>query len=129
MTEDVIIAVEKWAKDRGLISGQRETILAQTGKTMEELGETTRAILKKDLENIKDGIGDVAVCLIILAAQNGFRFEECLEHAYNEIKDRTGKTEGGTFVKDAEAGVNFTEPDTRPICGVCEQHLKDCLCD
>lgn len=27
---------------------------------------------------------------------------ECLEHAYNEIKDRKGKTVNGVYVKDAD---------------------------
>ena len=27
---------------------------------------------------------------------------ECLEHAYNEIKDRKGKTVNGVFVKEAD---------------------------
>ena len=47
-----------------------------------------------------DGLGDTLVTLIILAAQYGLELEDCLEYAYNEIKDRTGKTVGGTFIKD-----------------------------
>ena len=47
-----------------------------------------------------DGIGDCAVVLIILAAQNGLTFEECLDHAWDEIKGRTGKLEDGLFKKD-----------------------------
>ena len=38
-----------------------------------------------------DSLGDTAVCLINLATQMGLDFNECLEHAYNEIKDRKGK--------------------------------------
>ena len=38
--------------------------------------------------------------LIILAAQSGFTATECLEAAYNEIKDRKGKTVDGVFVKE-----------------------------
>ena len=30
----------------------------------------------------------------------GWTLEECLEHAWNEIKDRTEKMENGLFVKD-----------------------------
>lgn len=47
-----------------------------------------------------DGLGDTLVTLIILAAQYGLELEDCLEYAYNEIKDRTGKTVNGTFIKD-----------------------------
>src|SRR4051812_6860613 len=124
-----ISEVENWADQRGLISTDRTTILAQLGKTMEELGETASAVLKRQPINIQDGIGDVTVCLIILAAQHGMRFEKCLEAAYNEIKNRHGKTVAGTFIKEADKGVDFKTPDVRPTCGVCEQHLKDCLCD
>jgi hypothetical protein len=40
------------------------------------------------------------VVLIILANQLGHDFDKCLESAYNEIKDRTGRTENGNFIKD-----------------------------
>jgi NTP pyrophosphatase (non-canonical NTP hydrolase) len=49
---------------------------------------------------LKDGLGDTIVTLIILAAQYDLDIVECLEYAYNEIKDRTGKTVDGTFIKD-----------------------------
>ena len=47
-----------------------------------------------------DGLGDTLVTLIILAAQYSLELGDCLEYAYNEIKNRTGKTVGGTFIKD-----------------------------
>ena len=51
-------------------------------------------------DELVDGLGDTLVTLIILAAQYGLELEDCLEYAYNEIKNRTGKTVGGTFIKD-----------------------------
>ena len=51
-------------------------------------------------DELVDGLGDTLVTLIILAAQYGLELENCLEYAYNEIKNRTGKTVGGTFIKD-----------------------------
>jgi len=56
--------------------------------------------LKDNQEELKDGIGDSFVTLIILAGQLGYTPTECLLAAYNEIKGRTGKLEGGVFVKD-----------------------------
>lgn len=42
-------------------------------------------------------------CLCTLAESQGHTFEECCEHAWNEIKDRRGKmVEGGFFVKEKE---------------------------
>ena len=53
-----------------------------------------------DREELIDGIGDVFVTLIILAAQNGLKPEDCLQSAWDEIKNRTGKTVNGVFIKD-----------------------------
>ena len=47
-------------------------------------------------------MGDVQVTLIILCAQLGIDYKESLEEAYAEIKNRTGKTVNGTFVKSAD---------------------------
>ena len=70
---------------------------------MEELGETAGAILKhKKTDEVIDGIGDIFVTVIILSKQLGLDPTECLEHAWNEIKDRKGKTVNGTFIKQEE---------------------------
>ena len=42
----------------------------------------------------------MTVVMINLANMCGFRLEDCLERAYNEIKDRKGKMTDGSFVKD-----------------------------
>lgn len=38
------------------------------------------------MDALKDGIGDTVVTLIILAQQQGWTLEECLQYAYDEIK-------------------------------------------
>jgi len=43
---------------------------------MEEVGETAGALAKNDQVELKDGIGDAFVTLIILAKQCGFTPEE-----------------------------------------------------
>jgi len=61
--ETFIANVEQWAKDRGIIPNA--TVDAQMGKTLEEIAETWQAVVKKDIDGIKDGIGDIAVTLVI----------------------------------------------------------------
>ena len=87
-----------WAKERGLYNqGDPKT---QTLKLMEEAGEICRAVLKKDKPEIIDGIGDCVVVLTNLAHLCDTSIEECIDVAYNEIKDRKGKMDNGTFKKD-----------------------------
>ena len=90
--------IRLWAEDRGLYhKGDPKT---QTLKLMEEAGEICRAVRKKDEEQIIDGIGDCVVVLTNLAHLAGTSIEECIDAAYEEIKDRTGKMSNGTFKKD-----------------------------
>ena len=51
---------------------------------------------------VKDAIGDTVVTLIILAQQMGWTLEECLQAAWDEIKDRTGEMRDGVFVKSED---------------------------
>ena len=90
--------IREWAETRGLYNnGDPKT---QTLKLMEEAGEICRAVLKKDEPEIIDGIGDCVVVLTNLAHLCDTSIEECIDAAYNEIKDRTGKMNNGTFKKD-----------------------------
>ena len=87
-----------WAKDRGLYDGGDPK--TQALKLVEEVGETCRAILKEDAKEMIDGIGDCVVVLTNLAELIGTPIEECIDKAYNEIKNRKGKMDNGTFKKD-----------------------------
>tara|TARA_R100001594_G_scaffold15379_2_gene32258 strand:+ start:2183 stop:2992 length:810 start_codon:yes stop_codon:yes gene_type:complete len=90
--------IRLWADDRGLYhKGDPKT---QTLKLMEEAGEICRAVLKKDEPEIIDGIGDCVVVLTNLAHLCNTSIEECIDAAYDEIKNRTGKMSNGTFKKD-----------------------------
>jgi NTP pyrophosphatase (non-canonical NTP hydrolase) len=90
--------VVKWAADRGLL--KRENSFAQFTKVVEEVSEIGTALAKGKMHDLEDAIGDTTVTLIILAEQVGLDIEDCLESAYNVIKDRKGKMEGGVFVKE-----------------------------
>ena len=87
-----------WAEARNLL--HNENALKQYSKLQEESNELLLSILNKDPYEQIDAIGDCAVVLIILANQLGHDFDKCLESAYDEIKNRTGKTVNGNFVKD-----------------------------
>ena len=90
--------IRLWAEQRGLYNaGDPKT---QTLKLMEEAGEICRAVLKKDEEQIIDGIGDCVVVLTNLAHLCDTSIEKCIDAAYEEIKNRTGKMSNGTFKKD-----------------------------
>ena len=90
--------IRLWAEDRGLYhKGDPKT---QALKLVEEVGETCKAILKKDEPEIIDGIGDCVVVLTNLAHLCNTSIEECIDAAYEEIKNRTGKMSNGTFKKD-----------------------------
>ena len=90
--------IRDWAQQRGLYQhGDSKT---QMLKLIEEVGETSRAILKNDQPEIKDGLGDCFVVLVNLAHLSGYTLEECADAAYDVIKKREGKMVNGTFVKD-----------------------------
>ena len=146
--------VHEWAQARGLYDTSDPSV--QFGKAVGELGELIIALANEDIEGIKDGIGDVRVCLINLckiaevhftealasprypinigwlmremsriydnfqnydemsaavayvnqnllsiAIEHDLTLEECDNHAWDQIKDRTGKTINGEFIKDA----------------------------
>ena len=103
-----------WAKDKGILD--KATPLTQWGKTEEEVAETREALFalqnnlltyvnskgqeKNTREEVKDGLGDVFVTLLIECKLVNLNPLDCLEEAYNIIAKRTGKMIDGTFVKD-----------------------------
>ena len=96
--DGLINKVIGWADDKGILV--RDNAPKQMLKVLEEVGETSGALLKDNRDEIVDGIGDSFVTLIILSMQLGLHPSECLEAAWNEIKDRKGKMLNGTFVKE-----------------------------
>ena len=97
---ELIKQVEQWSKDKGLDKGNSFT---QYAKSSEEMGEVAAALCRNDIDELRDGIGDVIVTLVILAQQNDMTLYECLEQAYNEIKDRKGvMSKDGSFIKESD---------------------------
>ena len=87
-----------WAESRNLL--KYENRFKQYSKLQEESNELLVAMLDDNQNEIIDALGDCVVVLTILAEQLGLDIDQCVEDAYQVIKNRTGKTINGTFIKD-----------------------------
>lgn len=96
--DELFRSVEQWAVAKGLDNPNNKS--KQALKVMEEVGETMAAMARGNKAALKDGIGDSIITLIILAMQCGLSARDCLAVAYDEIKDRKGKTVNGVFIKE-----------------------------
>ena len=85
-----------WVNDRNIIKGG--TAKDHCLKLMQEVGELSDNLCKG--KSPVDDIGDCMVVLAIIAEQHNLTVTECLEHAYNDIKDRKGQMIDGVFVKE-----------------------------
>jgi len=91
--------VIQWAESRRIIPNS--TPLAQAIKTLEEVAELLSAIQRGNCVEMRDAYGDVLVTLIVGAALSDMDIKECLEEAYQTIKDRRGHLrEDGVFIKE-----------------------------
>ena len=99
MMNELVKLIEKWAREKNLDIAEPEK---QMLKVVEEVGEVAAALARNNKNDLRDGIGDVVVTLVILAMQNDMDLYECLNQAYNEIKDRKGKNVNGVFVQESD---------------------------
>ncbi|MDE3021950.1 MAG: MazG-like family protein [Pseudomonadota bacterium] len=91
--------IVQWGEKRKII--QNSNNMAQAIKTLEEVTELLESIQSGDRKAQKDAYGDILVTLIIGCATADFDLVECLNHAYEQIKDRKGYlTPQGVFVKE-----------------------------
>lgn len=98
ITDELINAVLHWGYEKGLNDPK-----AQLNKVIEEVGEIAHEVTRNQYgDDFKDAIGDTLVTIIILASMLGFDPMDCLRSAYEEIKDRKGITQDGTFIKGDE---------------------------
>lgn len=79
-----------------------ENTKTQFMKVTEELGELAEGINKDKPQQVKDSLGDVLVTLILLSEDLGLNLLDCLNSAWNEIKDRKGEVKDGSFVKEED---------------------------
>jgi NTP pyrophosphatase (non-canonical NTP hydrolase) len=97
---EVEMDVIRWAEARRIIPNAKPQ--AQLNKALEELAELFKAESQGNMPGVKDGVGDVVVCLINYCALKDIDLVDCLALAYEEIKDRRGTLmPDGTFVKEA----------------------------
>ena len=94
--------IRSWSIDRNLHTADPTK---QALKLGEEFGELFEGLAKGNEELTKDALGDMYVVMTILSQQLGFSIEECIEIAYEEIKDRRGKMIDGVFVKESDLEV------------------------
>lgn len=93
--------ITKWAKDRNFFDPKNGTTPEkQFLKLAEEVGEIAGNLARG--KDIKDDIGDCVVVLNNLAQLTGTSLSECIEVAWNDIKDRKGKMVKGIFIKEAD---------------------------
>ena len=95
---NVEMKVIQWGEARQIV--QNSTAFAQATKTQEELNELFEAIESGDREAMKDAYGDILVTLIMGCACADLDLVECLDGAYQEIKNRKGYlSKEGLFIK------------------------------
>jgi NTP pyrophosphatase (non-canonical NTP hydrolase) len=115
---DAEIKIVRWGEARKIV--QNSNVRAQARKTLEEAGElieAASAMMEAEAagnteavhhwrEKYRDAIGDVGVTLLMGCATADVDFVECLQQAYEEIKDRKGWLRpDGVFVKESGQNV------------------------
>ena len=90
--------IRDWAKERGIY--EKANINTQFEKLLEEVNELKQGLEKENDEEIIVAIGDCVVVLTNLANFIDVDVEYCINIAYKVIKNRKGKMENGTFIKE-----------------------------
>jgi uncharacterized protein YabN with tetrapyrrole methylase and pyrophosphatase domain len=97
---EVEMKVIQWSEARKIIPNS--TPMAQSIKACEEINELIDALRDNKREDAIDAVGDTVVCLINVCALLDVNLVDCLEAAYNQIKDRRGYMNAeGIFVKES----------------------------
>ena len=121
--ESLTGAIHQWGREReihrhGDLAAQAEKLVEEAQETLAAAPAVTAAhrnleashsyVASLDAYNTAykpfiDGIGDTFVVLVQLCAIAGVTLEDCVEAAYEEIRDRKGHlNEDGVFVKESE---------------------------
>jgi hypothetical protein len=97
---EVELDVIRWSEARKIIPNS--TPLAQSIKAVEEINELVDALREGNRFDAIDAVGDTVVCLINVCALLDVNLVDCLEAAYEQIKDRRGYMNAeGIFVKES----------------------------
>lgn len=95
---ELVDLIRGWHHDRNLIDGATDK--DQYMKLIQEAGELSDNICKG--KDIRDDIGDMMVVLINIAERNNLTVGQCLQTAWDDIKDRKGTMVDGVFVKEGD---------------------------
>lgn len=78
--------------------------IMQYAKLNEEVGEMAHELTRgnRTTKEMKDAIGDTYVTLVGMAHHLGLDLSECVDMAYNEIKNRKGRVVDGSFIKEQQ---------------------------
>lgn len=91
--------IVQWAEARKIIPNS--TPATQLLKAVSEMGELADATIKNNREDIADAVGDVMVCLVNYCALQDISLVECMQIAYDQIKNRKGiLLKNGVFIKE-----------------------------
>lgn len=107
--------VQEWHKDKGIDKGKP---IIQFTKLVEEVAELGVSIVKDDIPEVIDSLGDIQVVLLGLGLQMNLDLNTSLEIAYKVIKDRTGENVNGLFVKS---------DDLDPVEKTNKDLLNECI--
>ena len=105
LTDTLFDRVVEWGRDRGI-----NNPAMQFAKLNEEVGEIAHELTRMHFHTneMADALGDTLVVLIILADIFGYDLRECLNGAYGVIKNRSGRTEDGNFIKEEDGEDKFS---------------------
>lgn len=96
---NVEMKIIQWAEARKIIPNSNPE--TQLLKAVSEMGELADATIKNDKEAIVDSVGDVMVCLVNYCALQDINLVDCMEVAYDQIKNRRGTLlPNGVFRKE-----------------------------
>lgn len=95
----LILKIQQWAIDRNLHTADPNKQMLKLG---EEYGELCAGMARSDGKVIADSIGDMFVVMVILCQQLEIDIYDCIDSAYEEIKDRKGRMVNGVFIKESD---------------------------
>jgi len=94
--EELII---EWSRERGILDNSTAQI--QGLKLVSEIGELCDNLAKG--RDVRDDIGDCIVVLTNIAKMTGTNLSECVDVAYDDIRNRTGHLNSdGCFIKEGD---------------------------
>lgn len=91
--------IKAWAEKNGVNTLSTRTELL---KVVEEVGEISSALSRNRRDEVIDAIGDVYISLVNFATSSGVDIADCIECAYEAIKDREGVILDDNFIKSED---------------------------